>query len=349
MIYYPYLRIPENEWFNRVVLYWDKFYVFSTSYHLNSGYGHRLVSSGLVEPISLYELDIDLDYFLDFVDSEDYPVDPENWEASVSMFHEKMEVDLNLTRGLMERGLMRISSDWYRVEAYTAKQYMAFLAKVISQDKNATPLTDRQMDLDSFLEVGNEDAQTILQEEARRIILKNILPVPRKINGSKKVNPDSIAKFKDKHYYELKNFRDFLQKELRHVSSLSNPKDREEETEYIIERAQSNIEDIMGKMQDYGWLKIIRSNLDTLVLPGAAIAATVATGGIAFPLIFPAMGIGIKLKKIGEDKKLQKKLFKKNVYAYMVSAKQEFSPLPKKESFTGKMKRYTKTIKNSIE
>lgn len=350
VIYYPYVRIPKNEWFNQAVLYWDKLYTMTTRYHYGiwnhyNSYEEKLVRYGLVDLIKIGEFlgrTGKLDDFLEYVDDPEYPIprDPNKWEGSVSMFREKMEWDPEVLSGLEERGLVsRSTDDWYRVEAYTAKQYMAFLAGAIGEysEINANAITDRQIDLESFVETGyQKDSYQIQKNYARDIVLEDILPAPR---GT--VDLEKLAKFKDKNKDELLKFREHLEKKIIKIASIPDQEDRKNCTEQLIKDEKSNIKELEDQMSANGWSNTIRSTLKTLAVPLAGMILAPPTMGFSIIPTFLGWGtIGADniRKKMKKDKKL-----KEDRHFYLLALKKEFTN-PITKNYQQRIKQYVNSF-----
>ena len=343
VIYYPDLRMPKSEWFSQVALYWDKLYTMTTSYHrsewiIPNSYEEKLVKSNLVETIDIQEHlgERDkLEKFLEYVDHPDYPIphDKNKWEASEKMFYEKMEYDSEILRGLRERGLVseRAINGWYEVESYTAKQYMAYLAAAIGEDSeiNANAITDRQVNLKSYIETNEQknspEKKTI---QVSNIVLNKILPSP---GGN--VDPELIARFKKNNQEELSNFREYLQHQIRHIAEMKDPENQKDSIEYLIKEEQSNIKELEEKMKANGWRNVILNNLTTLVVSILPLAATLSSPTTELvkeaSLLFTVMQNGLKGIDNYTQKKKIDKFLKEDKHFYLVSAKQEFEKLQK--------------------
>lgn len=331
VIYYPYMQMPKDEWFSQVALYWDKLYTMTTSYHSSSwkfpnSYEEKLVKSKLIEPIDIKEHlgDRDkLEKILDYVDSPDYPIphDKNKWEASEKMFHQKMEYDPEVLRELKGRGLItnRAINGWYEVESFTAKLYMAYLAEAIGADRdiNANSITDRHSYLEYSVKTNKSEEAPENSIQISNIVLKNILPSPARC-----VDPELIAQFKKNNQEELKNFREYLQNEIRKIAS-QKPIDQKESIEQLIKDEQSNMKGLEDKMRANGWRNIIRSNWSTFIASlTSSIILAPATGGLS---LIPTL-IGYEIWGINENikkKKMGKKLME-DKHFYLVSAKKEF-------------------------
>ena len=202
VIYYPYIRVPQNEWFTRVLLYWDQvFSVVPMDYASNPStlgeYMDDLIQEDLVIPIVpgqyIHEIPNFTKAFLDYVDSPNYPVTQLiNNRRRLKTFDVAMEKLDNIGEELIKRGLARKYYGCYRIEAYTANQFMAYLAAILGKtpDIQSKPITDTKQNLVSFApHTGGKLYQDI--DETRTIILKDILPAP-----SGYINPIELANFK---------------------------------------------------------------------------------------------------------------------------------------------------------
>jgi hypothetical protein len=217
VIYFPYIRVPQNQWFTQVLLYWDQ--VISIvpeevqgSFELGPSMD-RLMDLNLVKPLSprryIERIPHFDEAFIDYVNSPAYPIRGNSRELrhmqSVDVHLEKLAP--GLLENLRRKGLVRREhGSWIEMEAYTANQYMAYLASCLGRlpEINSTPITDNDF---NFQSIDPEYFRVQAEINAMRgIVLNDIFPSPERV-----IAPEDIIDFKRDHHNELNSFRNRIE------------------------------------------------------------------------------------------------------------------------------------------
>jgi hypothetical protein len=304
VIYFPYIRVPDSEWFNRVLLYWDQVSsIIPGEYVIDpgqlGGYMDRLIRTKLVKPINptdyINKIPHFTDSFLAYVDSPDYPVlfDPDlRRNLPATRIHaDKMAGFSGLIHGLTSRNLAKrsINYPWYDVEVYTANQYMAYLSACLGNlpDINALPVTDTLKNSNAINPASPREAQLLADFDIMRtVILEKTLPCP-----STSVPPEEIARFKQTHKRELTQFRNKIENLLIDSAAMESPLRNMKVDQFIIE-TNADIEYLTGQMKNNGWRSITLGNL--LAFGKASFKTTLGwfttglTGAVGGAMEFPA-------------------------------------------------------------
>ncbi|GAH86528.1 unnamed protein product, partial [marine sediment metagenome] len=156
VIYFPYIRVPQNEWFTRVLLYWDKVgsivphdYIYNPD-HLGK-YMQELIKAELVKQIIpmnyIHSIPRFKEAFIELIDRNQiinhaHKITKESNETFL-IHIEKLD---NIAGELCDRGLAEpVNYPWYNVEKVTANLFMAYLAAVLGElsEIDMAPITDR--------------------------------------------------------------------------------------------------------------------------------------------------------------------------------------------------------------
>lgn len=163
VIYFPYIRVPQTQWFTQVLLYWDQVIsIVPDEFQRSSELGpnmERLMDLNLVKPLSprryIERIPHFDEPFINYINSPAYPIRAENRELEhlqhVDVHEEKLTY--SLIDELSRRGLVRREQgSWIGLEAYTANQYMAYLASCLGRlpEINSTPITDNKFNFQSI-------------------------------------------------------------------------------------------------------------------------------------------------------------------------------------------------------
>lgn len=326
VIYYPYIRVPQNVWFTRVLLYWDQIFSIVPMEYVNNQsllgeYMHGLIQEDLVIPIVpgeyIREIPKFTEAFLNYVDDSNYPVNRvsirDKRMKTFDLFSEKLDT---IGDELTNRGLARKSFGVYQVEAYTAKQFMAYLAGALGKipEIQSKPITDKPQNLVSFSPYQGGRYYGI--DRTRTIILNDILPAPKGY-----INPAELANFKEDHLPELNSFRNKIESFLPIAASIKGEPNRSKAiSEFVIE-IQDEINYLSGLMQSAGWKRInlVRFLAYSTVAFGVTEAAT--NSGLAGVIAAAFSGSG-EIYNILRDKK---SILEGKYAAYAVYARERFS------------------------
>jgi hypothetical protein len=230
VLYFPYISVPDDAWFTRVLLYWDKVGSIVPAPYAEapaalSAYMQDLLRAELVTPVAPEEYQDRLwgpmEHFLLFVDNE---IETGNLEPGVlgdrfasrggskpdTVFEiHGGKLGVLVAQGLEARGLARPADrgPWYEVESRTAAHFMAFLAVALGAEAGMDSVTDSAGHLAAMS--ANRDpsaAPTELLGELRASVLEALLPAPQQ-----PIPVEELAAFKDDHGDLLIRFRRHLE------------------------------------------------------------------------------------------------------------------------------------------
>lgn len=261
VIYFPYIRVPQNNWFVQVLLYWDQVgSIVPSDYAHNpeklGSYMEELIKTGLVKPIIpgmyIHKIPNFTEAFINLLETNNeirnryFSID----KCEISLIH--MEKLGDIARELCERGLAKVDKyPWYKVEKRTADLFMAYLASVLGklEDLNMMPTTDQ---LDS-LYVFNNSLENISDlnisiQQLRGIILEEILPAP-----IGEITLEKLAKFKFRYSKLLCGFRNYIENELNRIILIPNKELKLKEISLFKEKSKEKIEEIKTCMRKRNW------------------------------------------------------------------------------------------------
>jgi hypothetical protein len=329
VIYFPYILVPYDEWFTRVLLYWDEIHSIipsGLSDYLNKHkYMQRLIETELIQPVNpsnyIERIPNYREAFLNLIDSPNYPV-----PHGVSGIGIKKTTKVHIEKlgyigtDLVERGLARKTDfSWYNVDVYTANLFMTYLASILGKlpDIDSEPITDSIQSLNSFSILDyNKGEMSQEIDEMRKITLKDILPAPR---GG--ISPEKLAEFKEEHKKELPRFREKIEYFLHDAAEIKDPTDRSKEIKQFISDVRDDVDYLSELMKSTGWNKVTYGNLigySSLVFGvGSYIATPNLLGAVG-----AALGITGTIKDVQQERKINE-LFKSNYAAYAVMAQQK--------------------------
>jgi hypothetical protein len=300
VIYFPYIRVPQDEWFTRILLYWDQIGSIVPMDYVDDPsklgkYMHNLVQEGLVNQIIpgqyVYEIPNFTEAFLEYVDNPNYPVlQGVIARKRVPTIPVHMEKLGSIGNELCQRGLARQrDSRWYDIEAYTANQFMAYLAASLGKlpEIESEPITDNTQNLASFAPQYHQGGKLRAGvDEMRTLVLKDILPAP-----SGGINPRKLAKFKDDYKNELIHFRNRVESFLISAAAIKDSSLRSESIKRFVIETRDDVNELSELMKSKGWKNITLGWF--LAIPTSAFGLTSAiTTGELFGVVAAAFGIG---------------------------------------------------------
>lgn len=286
ILYFPHIRVPNNEWFTRVLLYWDEVGSIIPDEFLRrpeelGTHMSDLLSGGLVRPVvprdHIWEVPRFSEAFIDFVDSN--AVIASRREVSLESqptFRVHMEKLGSIADGLIDRGLARPARyPWFEVEEFTAREFMAYLAGVLGrlEELGFEPTTDEVDHLATFSgELPTQAAWMALKERVRADVLENILPAPV---GGTSVN--ELSKFKSRHAGLLRQFRRRIEQAVVDVGAIGDSNLRAEKLDAARGQLTDEIEEISALMSEARWPRIVFGTLCSLATATFSVGAAVAT------------------------------------------------------------------------
>lgn len=330
VIYFPYMQVPQNEWFTRVLLYWDKIYAIVPEIAVDEivgDYMGGLMQEGLIMTIDPAEHILKIprfsEAFLEWVDALEYPV-PRDAHTRKTMpktaIHTgKLECEI-IGNALEERGLADFQGYPYaQIESYTADLYMAYLAASLGQQPifNSTPITDKSRYLASFAAIDQQRRDWDEQiDEMRTVVLNNILPAP-----SGGVPPVDIADFKRENKALLKHFRNKLESVLLDAAQMADIELRKRKIDQFIFETQDKIDEISEALKTRDWKNITLGRFFGYSIAGLTAFGAVLTGGL-IPVVVAALSAGKTLYDVYSDSKAID-ILKGNYAAYAVMAQRK--------------------------
>lgn len=296
-IYFPYIKVPKNRWFTRVLLYWNHVGSIVPIHYIDSpsilgNYMYDLIQEGLVEPIApakyVHKIERFSYAFLDYIKSPYFPIpnDIESRKAlPTSTIHiEKIEP---IARELIEMGLARPSPrpreyPWFEVESHTATLFMAYLASSLGKlnELRSEPITYNLKEFTSISRLYPREKVLSQICKNRTLILDNVLPAP-----SVDLHPSEIADFKEEHGKELIRFRNKLEKELNQLSAIEDTYLQNRQIEQIILDIENEKKEIRELMMARGWGKIKSASLLYCIPPALSLILAIQKGEFAEEII----------------------------------------------------------------
>jgi hypothetical protein len=297
VIYFPYMSVPESEWFSRVLLYWDEIgSIVPGSYARErrlSPYTQALADAELVRPVAPERFSWDLrpamESFLRFVDQDEeiqrrrdrLGTDParrgEAPAGTVVQVHED-KFGMMLAGELGQRGLIRRSGghEWFEVESRTASFFMAHLATALGglPDVGMRPISDHARQLAVFADASPESVELRqLIESLRLPVLEGVLPAPER-----PVDVRELATFKDEHGALLRRFRTRIEGELVDVALIPDEEARTVKLRRLQDELADEIDEVTARMRERAWPRLVFGTLCGVVAAAIPVVGAVASG-----------------------------------------------------------------------
>lgn len=289
VLYYPFIRVPESDWFTRILLYWDSVasivpYEYTQQPERLGAYMQSLLTEGLVRQVIprdyLHRVRSFADAFIEFAESYRKSLRvTESRRRNLPTYRVHIEKLDNIAERLCQMGLARRAEyPWYDIEARLAAQFMAYLAGVLSKvpEFNSQPITDQKS------QVGLYESP----DTTRTIVVERLLPAP-----SGGIRVADLALFKSKHTALLRRFRNRIESFILQVGAVPSLRQRKQIVDAFIREAKDEIDVIVDAMQTQGWKRITVARFLSYTAGGAALADAIATGGL-LSIIAGAFGIG---------------------------------------------------------
>lgn len=339
-IYFPYINVPNTDWFFRVLLYWDRVQsIVPQDYAHDLGklkpYMRDLVANNLVEPILpmnyIHQIPNFGDSFLRYIDNR---IDIEQSKAENADFFLNKYVQLlhieklqGVAEELQRRGLaFPTRYPWYAVTPWAADAFMAYLASCLGRldEINAAPVTNNAHSFLLFSENAKTRGDLVARRrrsETRQILLTNIFPAPRQA-----ITLKEIVDFKDKHGDVLRGFRALVEKKCIELALIEDDSLRGEQIGNTLSEMQQEIQDISALFRDR-WKHIRLGSLVPLLAVATSVG-TIAANQEWLPLTAGVATVGLSLTaavyQAFSNRQQREAAFKKPL-AYATFAKQTFS------------------------
>ncbi len=302
VLYFPTIRPPENDWFTRVLLYWDTVGVILPGELADDDvflrpYTGALLKEGLLVPVSptpSFWWSEAADHVAAFVDL----VDQDRTQAGAAPTERKWvrvhltKISYGLVDALCRRGLAKepapCHSFWVDVEARTANLLMAYLAVIVGKDETVAmdPITDSESALDAF---------TVLPENGRPIdsdlqpiryaLLRDVLPGP-----AAGIEPGRLAEFKTEHSELLTRFRTRVERNVSDCAQIGDDRLRSKEIDTARAELKDEVDEIERRMSERRWPMALRGALG-VVIAALGIADLAVIGGSPFAALSGTLGL----------------------------------------------------------
>lgn len=312
VLYYPYIRVPEDAWFTRVLLYWDEVATIVPSGYIYEPqelgeYTLGLVQEELVRQVFPESTDLEdlRDRFVEHVSRLSSKEIRKRKKAlkreDTSRIHQNKMMDK--LGDVLERqfGLaIGLSGDWWEVESKTATDYMAALALRLGEiysekpESPLVPITDQKHNLASMLDGfkprerrgGLRFQGEAEYGELREAVLPRLLPGP-----DHRLEPREIRAFQSRHGDLLPAFRREVERRLEllvHASKIDTQRELERIDEELSED-RAAVEEALMRTGLVG--RLVRSDFVMLLrlFPPVDVVATIfeAATNVQTPSLSP--------------------------------------------------------------
>jgi hypothetical protein len=304
VLYFPYISVPDEAWFTRVLLYWDRIGSIVPEQYANepsrfTPFMRELVEAELVAPIEpdrhVGELLGPVEAFFRFVERDreiaarrrrwhDRPA-PRGEAPAGTMSHlHRGKLGHMVADELEARGLARRTDrEWYAVESRTAAAYMCFLAGALGRlpEVGMDPITDGIDALSPLASNGGSGLDAL--RRLRAPVLEELLPAPEG-----RVDVTELARFKEAHADELRRFRRAVEGALIDVAAIADPDLQAAKAELVRRELADGVEELRARMSERRWPRIVFGTICGVLaatVPGAQALAggSVVAAGLAVP------------------------------------------------------------------
>jgi hypothetical protein len=292
VLYFPSIRVPETEWFTRVLLYWDSVGTIVPTEYLHDPqflrpYTAGLRDYGLLKTVTpevgvVWEVPNYYESFLRLVDSLGLGKDHIALADRQTVRIHVDKIGHGLASALVERGLgTHLSGQewdaWFEVEKHTGNLLMAYLAAILGQkqEQRMDPITDSADCLEAFtrLPLGDGVVESRLYP-IRTEILAELLPAPKE-----PVLPGKLAEFKGRYRDLLTGFRTAVEERVISAAAIEDPELRARSVDLMKRELKGQLEEITRRMQEHSWHRIGFGTLLAVVAGGVGLAGAAVTGG----------------------------------------------------------------------
>jgi hypothetical protein len=296
VLYFPYISVPEDAWFTRVLLYWDRVgsivpWEYTRDFDRLSPYMAELARAELVRPIApeLHVQAAMLRPFLKFVDGDpqiaarardlgSVPAQRGHVDSGTVMEIHAGKIGAELAEELIARGLARHAPGerWFEVEARTAGAFMAYLAAVIGslESVQLEPITDKPEHLMPFCP-AQADAPQTLWSALRMHVLEGVLPGPEA-----GVSVAELASFKESHAELLTRFRLYIESRVLDLASVPEEELRQAKLEVLQGELRLQLDELAARMHERNWPRVVFGTLCPVVGSSITAATVAATGAL---------------------------------------------------------------------
>lgn len=336
-LYFPAIRPPENEWFTRVLLYWDQVGTILPRELADDDvflrpYTSALIREELLVPVSPEpgfwwgEAADHVKAFLDLLDHRSLQTGHMPTAEVVWARVHLTKIGYELATALEQRGLARELSHepdtslWIDIERRTANLLMAYLAVLVCKDETVgmDPITDSEFAFDAFKTLPEQDRQidTDLQP-IRYAMLSDILPGP--VAG---VEPARLAEFKHAHADLLGRFRTRVERKIIEYAQVADNRLRVKAIAAGRDELEEELVEIEQRMNERRWPMVVRGAVG-IVIAALGLADLAVTGGGAFAVAGSSLGLAGAVDEAFQGRR-RADIFE-NPLAFAAFARREFA------------------------
>jgi len=293
VLYFPYIRVPENKWFTRVLLYWDEVGSIVPSEYAHNpkrlgSYMEVLVKEGQVKPVTpgnyIHKVPNFEGAFIKMIDAN--PLVQSRRGIALEQhqtFTLHIEKFSSLVYELGDMGLAReIDPPWFEMENLTANLYMAYLSSVLgnTEDLNMQPITDSRQSLSAYSAFTEKLSKPVnIFRDLRMRVIQGILPAP-----TRGIPVSDLVKFKNRHHRLLQRFRRHIESRLINVAGNQDAELRAKEAQIFEEELKEEGEEILALMHRRRWPKIAFGGVAAAMpVLGGIMTANPATALLGLP------------------------------------------------------------------
>jgi hypothetical protein len=313
-LYFPYIRVPQTQWFTQVLLYWDRAASIvpesvQVSVDAQDSYMRDLAKEELLEYIhpdrELYQRSDAFDRaFLELLGPRQVSED----QVTFTMLHiDKMSG--RLFEELRSRGLAKYDRGpeweaWWQIEVTTAGLYMAYLASAISgvrsegDTSRTLPVTDQERAIGTLaadstylkVQLGRlrhaADSADLTSQLARLryAAITDALPAPR---GP--VPAVKLKAFKEENYDKLRRCRIYLDDKLADLATLADLEQRKVKSARIMQELEDEVKSLQEQMNKKRWPGVAVGGFGGVMGGALATVAPLAAGGTT---LTAGLGVG---------------------------------------------------------
>lgn len=296
-LYFPYMRVPENDWSTRVLLYWDQVgtivpYSIDKQREKLGPFTSELMDAQLVSPVYPDGWTSSLSGFADHF-FELIPSDQPTVEAYRSAFErdrgtpihvDKMGFEIGLElerRELAHREEGVEPNSWWRVESTCATVFMTYLATTLGavQEFKMDPVTDS---LDLLVRTSSTHKERV--EGLRLALLEAVLPSPEA-----PVPIDELRRFKGQHGEQLSKFRMLIEEELIDLAAIEDDEARFQKQRLVQDRLRGEVDELAARMRERRWPRVVFAAIGGIAAVGVTAGVAIASGGATLALAAPGL------------------------------------------------------------
>jgi hypothetical protein len=295
VLYFPAIRVPQTEWFTRVLLYWDKIGTIVPFEYVDDPdflrpFTADLLAAGLVSPVTpdawMQQMGADnyMQSFLDLVEADPELITGAPLERRETVRIHSEKTGTGLAQALVSLGLARHVggpewSSWFDIEKVTGNLLMAFLASILAQreDEPMDPITDSTDCLAAFTRLPPHQTNGVVAatDSIRMAFLNDILPAP-----VGRIEPADLADFKSSHEKLLVGFRNEIEQRVVAAAAIDDARLQARQLELSRRDLQNQLEEITARMNERDWSRLALGGLGGVVAGALMLADATVTGGV---------------------------------------------------------------------